>query len=259
MTRWLRIARLALHLVRGLAIAAFFFPRQTPAQRKRETQRWARGVLDVLALRLHVHGDLEKSRPLMLIANHVSWIDIFAVQSVVPVRFVAKSEVRGWFLVGWLAERAGTLFIDQSRRRDTRRINTLVGECLRSGDVFGVFPEGMTTDGSHLLKFHASLLAPALDAGASLQPVALRYEREDGTLCTEAAFDGVRSVWEVVLGVTRNRRVHVHLSFIEPLTTRGRHRRELANDARGAILRTLSRPSPSNRPGTGDDPRGAAR
>jgi 1-acyl-sn-glycerol-3-phosphate acyltransferase len=252
MRRALRIARLALHLARGLCIAAFLFPFQSHATRKREIRDWAGGILDILALRLTVHGAIDEARPLMLVANHVSWLDIFAVQSVIPVRFVAKSEVRRWPLVGWLAARAGTLFIHQAHRRDTLRINTLVGESLEGGEVFAVFPEGTTTDGSRLLKFHASLLAPALHAGATLQPVAIRFEREDGTLCTEAAFDGVRSVWDVVLGVTRHRSVNVYLSFLPPLATEGYHRRELAIFAREAIRLKLDLPEPSSRSETDD-------
>ncbi|MDB5863773.1 MAG: phospholipid/glycerol acyltransferase [Betaproteobacteria bacterium] len=251
MTRWLRIARLALHLARGLFTAAFFFPFQSVAQRNQETQRWASRLLEVLAVHLHAHGAPDSARPLMLVANHVSWLDIFSVDAVLPVRFVAKSEVRRWPLVGWLSARAGTLFIEQARRRDTARINAVVTECLRAGEVFAVFPEGTTTDGSRLLKFHASLLAPALEVDAMLQPVAIRYERVDGSLCTEVAFDGVRSLWDTVMGITGQREVHVHVHFLAPLPAQGRHRRDIAADAHQAINRSLFPPAPSNRSGTG--------
>ena len=240
MRRWLRIARLALHVARGLLIAAFFFPFERPAQRRREIRRWAKGVLAIVAVRVHVHGKVARVRPLMLVANHVSWLDIFAIQSVQPVRFVAKSETRAWPLVGWLSARGGTLFIDQARRRDTHRISALVAELLCEGEVFAIFPEGKTTDGSRLLKFHASLLAPALAVGAAVQPVAIRFQREDGTLCTEAAFDGERSLWDTVLGITSQRRIDAHVSFAEPLTNDAGHRRELAAGAREVIRRTLS-------------------
>ena len=126
MRRWLRIARLALHVARGLLTAAFFFPFQTQAWRNREIRRWARRLLATAEVRLHVHGEIDEARPLMLIANHVSWLDIFAIQSVLPVRFVAKTETRRWPFVGWLSAKAGTFFIDQARRRDTHRINGLV-------------------------------------------------------------------------------------------------------------------------------------
>jgi 1-acyl-sn-glycerol-3-phosphate acyltransferase len=256
-TRWLRIARLALHVARGLFIAAFF-PFHSLSRRKTEIRRWAQSLLDVLAVRVYVHGTLDAARPLMLVANHVSWLDIFAIQSVQPVRFVAKTETRRWPFLGWLSERAGTLFIDQARRRDTHRINALVAECLRAGEVFAIFPEGTTTDGSRLLKFHASLLAPALAVGATIQPVAIRFQREDGTLCTEAAFDGERSLWETVLGISTQRRIDVHLWFAEPLKSDVGHRRELAAAAREVIRRTLSLEEPSILSDTDADRRAAA-
>jgi 1-acyl-sn-glycerol-3-phosphate acyltransferase len=251
MRRWLRIAHLALHFARGLFTAAFF-PFVSAARRNHEIHRWSLRLLEVLAVRLHVHGAPERARPLMLVANHVTWLDIFSIDSVLPVRFVAKSEVRRWPLVGWLSERVGTLFIDQSKARDTLRINRLVTESLRAGQVFAVFPEGRTSDGSYLLEFHASLLAPALEVDATLQPLAIRYEREDGSLCTEAAFDGVRSLWETVMGITSQREVHVHVRFLAPLAPSGRRRREIANEAREAISRSLYPPAPSNRTGTHD-------
>ena len=257
MRRWLRIARLALHVARGLFIVAFFFPFQGAEQRKREVRRWAQGVLSVVAVRVHVHGAIPDARPLMLVANHVSWLDIFAIQSVLPVRFVAKSETRAWPLVGWLSARGGTLFIDQARRRDTHRVSALVAELLAEGEVFAIFPEGKTTDGSRLLKFHASLLAPALAVGATIQPVAIRFQREDGTLCTEAAFDE-RSLWDTVLSITSQRRIDAHVSFAEPLASAGRHRRELAEAAREIIRRTLSLEDSSSRSDTGADRRAAA-
>ena len=106
MTRWIRILRLALHVARGLFTAAFFFPFQSQLRRNREIQRWARRLLDVAAIRLHVHGSITDSRPLMLVANHMTWLDIFAIQAVLPVRFVAKTETRSWPLVGWLSAKA---------------------------------------------------------------------------------------------------------------------------------------------------------
>jgi 1-acyl-sn-glycerol-3-phosphate acyltransferase len=256
--RWLRIARLALHVARGLFIASFFFPFQTRARRDREIRRWARRLLATAGVRLRVHGALDRSRPLMLVANHVTWLDIFAIQSVHPARFVAKSEVAGWPFVGGLSAKAGTLFIHQSRRRDTRRINGLVAEALENGEVFGIFPEGTTTDGSRLLEFHASLLAPALEVGAAIQPVAIRYEREDGSLCTEAAFDGERTLWQTVLGITSLNRIDAHLWLEKPIASAGRHRRDVAHDASEIIRRRLRLPAPSSRSGKDAGPRAAA-
>jgi 1-acyl-sn-glycerol-3-phosphate acyltransferase len=175
----------------------------------------------------------------MLVANHVSWLDIFAINAIVPARFVAKAEVRRWPIVGWLCARAGTLFIERARRQDTGRINETIEAALAAGDVFAVFPEGTTTDGSTLLKFHASLLEPALGARATVQPVALRFERSDGTLCTECAYDGDKTLWEALMGMTSQREILAHVCFLDPLYPEARHRRDLARESRDAILLTL--------------------
>jgi len=199
--RWIRITRFVLHILRGLAIALLLFPLQSGERRKREVEHWSLSLLNLLNVRLFLHGmpPAYGSRPLMIVSNHVSWLDIFAINAIVPSRFVAKSEVRAWPLLGWLSARTGTVFIERARRHDTGRVNREVAAALRAGDVFVIFPEGTTTDGSTVQKFHASLLEPALEAGAAIQPVALRFERSDGTLCTEAAYNGGRSVWDTLM------------------------------------------------------------
>ena len=239
--RWSRIARLALHVVRGLVISTFLFPLQSGPRRRREIEHWSLQLLTILNVRLFLHGmpPPYTIRPLMLVANHVSWLDICMINAVVAVRFVAKSEIRRWPLLGWLCARSGTLFIDRGRRRDTTRINQMVARSLVAGDVFAVFPEGTTSDGSTLLKFHASLLEPALEAGAAIQPVALWFDRSDGTLCTEAAYDGDKSVWSTLMGITSQHEIFAHLCFLPPIFPGERHRREVAFEAREAILRTL--------------------
>lgn len=247
MKRWIRIVLLALHVARGLFIAAFFFPFESAQQRNQEIRRWSGRLISILAVRLQVDGAPAATRPLMLVGNHVSWVDIFLVDAVLPVRFVAKSEVRAWPFAGWLSARCGTLFIDRSHRRDTTRINGLVASALKAGEVFAVFPEGTTTDGSKLLKFHATLVEPARDAGAAVQPFAVRFERPDGSLCTEAAFDGVRSVWDTLIGMTSFDSITARLWFLPPIESAGRHRRELAAEAREAISRTLFRRARRNR------------
>jgi 1-acyl-sn-glycerol-3-phosphate acyltransferase len=216
-------------------------------------------MLALLAVKLHVHGHAHRARPLMLVANHVSWLDIFLINAVVAVRFVAKAEIRSWPLFGWLSERVGSLFIERARRHDTARVNALVSEALTEGDVFAVFPEGMTTDGSEVLKFHASLLAPALATQAAIQPVAIRYEREDGTLCVSVAYHGERSMWDALVGMTGERAIHAHVWFLEPMIDSYRHRREVAAAVREAIALTLTRAPHCTRTETGAGLRAAAR
>ena len=259
--RWMRITRLVVHVARGVATSAFLFPLQSPERRKREIEHWSLSLLDILNVRLFLHGmpPVYGVRPLMLVANHVSWLDILAINAVVPSRFVAKSEVRAWPLVGWLSARAGTLFIERARRHDTARINHAVSAAMLSGDVFAVFPEGTTTDGSTVLKFHASLLQPAREADAAIQPVALWYDRSDGTLCTEAAYAAGRSLWGSLMAITGQHEILAHVCFLDPIVSDERHRRDLAMEARDAIVRTLFPAMRDSRTDTDADLRVVAR
>lgn len=256
--RWLRIVRLMLHIVRGMSVCAFFFPFQSSARRKHEIRRWSAQLLELLAVRLHVHGEPERLRPLMLVANHVSWLDIASINAVLPVRFVAKSEIRKWPLVGWLAAQTGTLFIRRERRRDTALINGHTAEVLRTGDVVAVFPEGGAGDATDVLKFHSSLLEPAIAIDAIVQPIAIRYSRSDGSLCTEAVYSDGRSSGQVLMAMITQRTIHAHVWCLQPIPHAQLHRRDLASQARQAILRTLFPEGPSSRTETLADHRVAA-
>jgi 1-acyl-sn-glycerol-3-phosphate acyltransferase len=247
-SRWTRVAHVGVHLVKGALIEALLFPLQSQARRKREIERWSARLCEILGVRIFLHGSPPTCdlRPLMMVANHVSWLDIFAINAVVPVRFVSKSEVREWPLVGWLSARAGTVFIERARRQDTLRVNDVIANALRAGDLFAVFPEGTTSDGSTLLKFHSSLLEPAIKAGAALQPIALRYEREDGTLCTQAAYDGGKSVWDSLIAIAAEPSIVVHVCMLRPIAAGAGGRRALALEAWHAIHRTLYPEAPSS-------------
>jgi len=241
-TRGVRLTRIILHLLRGLLTVGAAFPFLDPARRRNAVQRWSHALLQKLGVQLQVHGEPLRAvaQPLMLVANHVSWLDIFAINAVMPVRFVAKSEVRAWPAIGWLSARTGTLFLERTRRRDTARINDLVADAMRAGDVVAVFPEGSTSDGSQVLRFHGSLLQPALLAAATVQPVALRFVRSDGSLCVEAAYDGDKSLWDTFRLIIAQPAIHVHVWFLPPLPAGAADRRALALAAHDVIASRLS-------------------
>jgi 1-acyl-sn-glycerol-3-phosphate acyltransferase len=256
-----------MHLLQGVAIAGLLFPIVSKRRRRDAIKRWSAQLLRTLGVRLHVHGEPPPQRgrqkresvspaidapPIMMVANHVSWLDIFIIDAVVPARFVAKSEIRTWPVIGWLTEKTGTLFIRRARRHDIARINHALAEAMRDDYPFAVFPEGTTTDGSSVLKFHSSLLQPALLAGAVLYPVALRFMRPDGTLCTEAAYDGPKSLWETLLLIVAQPAIHAHVHFLPPLANHG-HRRDFARVAREVIVHSLFPPSRDSRTGKSAD------
>lgn len=240
--RGVRIVRVALHLLLGVLTIALRFPFLSSARRRAAIRRWSRQFLRIVGVRLHVHGDPPRpgAKPVMLVANHVSWLDIYVINAVLPVRFVAKSEIRNWPVIGWLSMKTGTLFIERARRRDTARITRLVSDALLAGDVCAVFPEGTTTDGRRVLPFHSSLLQPASGAGAAIVPVALRFEHADATLCTEAAYDGDKTLWQSLLSIVAQPVIHAHVWFLQPMSGSGQTRRVLAQSAQQAIARRLS-------------------
>jgi len=257
----LRLTRVALHLARGIAIAAFVFPWLDKARRAGHARRWAARLLRVLAIRLELKGAPPSAgTAALLVANHVSWLDPFVISAVRPVRFVAKSEVRRWPVIGWLTAQGGTVFVVRSRRHHTAYVNQSVVAAMRSGEVFAVFPEGTTTDGSVVLPFHASLLQPAFESGAPLVPVALRYLRADGSLCTEAAYDGDKTIFDTLRAMVALPAIRAELQFLAPLAGADhRHRRALARAAEHAIASALRRAAPHTHTETAAGLRAATR
>ncbi|HYC35785.1 MAG TPA: lysophospholipid acyltransferase family protein [Usitatibacter sp.] len=249
-----------LHLLRGALILKLVFPRASAARRRELVGWWSAKLMRIADVTVRVEGEppsaLESGA--MIAANHVSWLDIFAISSVRSTRFIAKSEIRDWPVAGWVAERAGTIFIRRDRRRDTARINELVHAALAAGDCVGLFPEGQTTEGDTLLKFHSSLFEPAVANDAHVHPCAVRYERADGSLCREVAYVGERTFPQSMGLVLRQRGVVARISFAPALPATHRTRRELARDSQAAVSSLLG-VVPGTPPGTPADPPAAPR
>jgi len=245
-----------LHLAAAAAILRVIFPRATPDKRRAWVGWWSAKLMRIVGVTTVVEGvppdDHESGA--MIAANHVSWLDIFAISGVRPTRFIAKSEIRDWPMAGWVAERAGTIFIRREKRRDTARINELVHAALLQGDRVGLFPEGTTTEGDQLLKFHSSLFEPAVANNASVHPCAIRYEHADGTLCRAMAFVGELSFVQSLGLVLRQRGVVVRLSFAPAVIAAGVGRREVAATAQASVASLLRLGSACSSPRTPHDP-----
>jgi 1-acyl-sn-glycerol-3-phosphate acyltransferase len=175
----------------------------------------------------------------LIVSNHISWLDIFVLNAVAPMRFAAKSEVRDWPVIGWLCLRAGTMFIERGKARDAARINLQLAKLLAQGECLGVFPEGTTTDGDTVGHFHSSLLQPAIDAACMVHPVALRYlDRQGRTNKAAAYINDVsfgRSLWQIL---TANS-IRVSITTCLPIDAYNLERRALAQTARSEIASAL--------------------
>lgn len=233
--------------MRGLSTVLFRFPSLDPHARRAHVRRWSRRLLHLLNIDIRMTNALAHPN-VLVVANHVSWLDIFALHAVGPVRFIAKSEIARWPVLGRLVRGVGTLFIERTRRHDTHRVNQEVAKALAEGDIVAVFPEGTVTDGSTLLPFKGSLLQPIVDASGHVQPVAIRYRTPAGDVSLALAYDDVnflRSFWRIC----GERALVVELVATPPLPACGKHRRELAGEAEAAIRAVLALSARGSEPG----------
>ncbi|MBM2886326.1 1-acyl-sn-glycerol-3-phosphate acyltransferase [Chromobacterium phragmitis] len=243
-TRCGRVLRLLGHLAVGVFIIATRYSRLAQAERAVVTRRWAQHALKILGVSIKVQGVNPGFYPpnTLLVANHVSWLDIIALNSCTVSRFVAKREIRDWPLIGWLAYAAGTLFIDRGNRRDASRVNQILAEAMQNGGCMAVFPEATTSDGSGLLPFKASLFEAALLAGGTVQPVSLRYQRPDGSLLLEAAYIDEISLLQSMGKVLSVPEIEIEICYGKPLKAGDAgldNRFLLAEAARGEVARGL--------------------
>jgi len=235
-----RATRLALHICYGL-ILAIAYPWLSWALRRHILQRWSADLLHIFNVRIDIAGDdpLHKLRHGLIVTNHISWLDVFVLNAVVPMRFVAKSEVRRWPVIGWLCARAQTLFIERGKARSAARINVQLVELLQRGECLAVFPEGTTTDGTSVAHFHSSLLQPAIDAGALAHPIAIRYLDADGAHSTAAAYIDELSFGASMWNILSEPELHVCLIATPPLNARNMDRRTLTRTAHERISTAL--------------------
>ena len=176
----------------------------------------------------------------MFIANHVSWADIHALNSLISLRFIAKLEIKNWPIFGYLVKKSGTIFIDRTTRKDAARIVTVATDALNIGDNIGFFPEGATTDGTHLLPFKSSILQAAINANATICPVAIRYLNTDGSINKAIAYAGSMTLGESMMSVLKQKNPTVALHFLLPITTLGSNRQEASKAAFTAISNALN-------------------
>ena len=242
-----------LHAAVAALILRFVYPRVAHDRHRALMRWWSAKLLRILNIAAVLEGDAPRGDAAMIAANHVSWVDVFLISSVKPTRFVAKSEIRGWPIAGWIADRAGTLFIRRDQLRDMARIEARVREMLGEGDCVGLFPEGITTEGDELRKFHSSLFEPAVANGARVHPAAIRYEHPDGSLCRQMSFIGERTFMQSVGLIVRQKAVRARIMFAAPVETIGASRREVALAVEARVASLLGLPPAGNRPNTSDD------
>ena len=231
----------------GVLVALTLFRLCGDRRRLLLKQTWSAALLDALGIELE--ADLTHAVPgALLVANHISWVDIFVINAALPSAFVSKEEVRHWPVIGWLAARNDTVFLRRGSRGHARIINAQVAALLDQGKHVAVFPEGTTTDGRSLLHFHAALIQPALAAGRPVLPAAISYWEGDGSRSLAPRYDGDISLGACLAAIVRRPRVIARLVTTPPCGRQGEDRRQVAAQAREAISSAAGLPSASSPP-----------
>ena len=239
----LRLLLVGFHLLYGALQVALLFRLAGATGRQCLTRIWSRQLLTLLGIRLKGDEELASIAGGLLIGNHISFIDIFVINALLPSAFVAKSEVAQWPLIGWLSRHSGTVFIERGSRKAAHRTHQHMLQMLGSGQRLAIFPEGTSTAGDRLLPFHAALFQSAIDAAVPVHALALSYHHGDGTRSAAPAYIDEISLLDCLMSVLQSgglvARVTLAASFTPPL----QDRRHLAHRAHQAIAADLARVS----------------
>ena len=178
--------------------------------------KWQQKVVQTIGLNLEVKGketkDNDELQSALWVANHISWMDIALLGSQ-GVGFLSKSEIRQWPIIGWLGEKSGTVFIQRGGKNASQRAASAIAEKINAGDSILVFPEGTTSSGDDVRRFHARIFAPALDHKLLIQPIVLQYLDDNGQTHPKAAWND-QNFFSNMLGVLAQPRINVVLTYL---------------------------------------------
>lgn len=238
-----KLLRALAHVMGGYWMVRREFPRLDEARKSLKVQAWSVRMLHIMGISLDVQGDVPQHGPLLLVANHISWLDILVLHASRHCRFVSKADVQHWPLIGTLAQGCGTLFVERESRRDAMRVVHHMADALRSGDMLAIFPEGTTSDGIGTLPFHANLFQAAISAHAPVQAIGLTYlDAQSGGQSHATDYIGDTSLLSSVWATVTAKPLCARVNFGPHLAAQGLDRRTIAALAREQVtaLRQLT-------------------
>lgn len=231
--------RLVMHMFVGIGICVFLFPRTDEHGRQQYIKNWSQKLLKICHITLKVHGTPETSS-IMMVSNHISWLDIFVMNSVQASHFVSKDAVKSWPIIGTLCAKAGTIFISREQIKELRIVREEMVRQLGLGGRVAFFPEGTTSSQGTVLPFHGSLFSAAIDAGVPVQPYALRYVHPDGSYHESVEFVGDTTIAQSIMMIARSRDITVEVTILPAIATSAETRKSLTQKTEDAIRTALS-------------------
>lgn len=235
-----RLCLLMVHIVIGLFLGLVVFRFINWDARTDLIKLWSRALLKVIGVKLVLdHPPVHTPMRGLQVGNHSSWMDIFVSNSIQASRFLAKSEIKQWPVLGTLVTSAGTLYVERGNRHSIRKTNDEISASAHKGELIGLYPEGTTTDGTHLLPFKGNLLQPAIDNQMLLYPMGISYKK-NGHYTPLAAYAGDTSLLASFWELTSSFGVSAHVSYGKPIAA-GQYtsRQILAHDAQNAVARLV--------------------
>ncbi|QWE08021.1 lysophospholipid acyltransferase family protein [Polynucleobacter ibericus] len=211
---WVRVW---VHVVAGLLTLSFRFPFANQEAKNQHIQNWSKKLLSIFGIELRLKNpEILPATPYLLASNHISWMDIHAINAFKPVRFVAKSDVEGWPIFGWMAKQLGTVFIKRDNSRHGKQVANEVARVLETQSVC-IFPEGTSTIGESVLPFKPNLFESAVIAGVPVYSLAISYKSSlTGKNSDVVAFVGEMGLLESMAQILRDRQQVVELVFLAP-------------------------------------------
>jgi 1-acyl-sn-glycerol-3-phosphate acyltransferase len=233
-----RLLRVAVHVCRGALTIAISYPRCDEPRKLLLKQQWSVKLLKILGISLTWSG--ERPSAGLLVSNHISFVDVFAINAILPSSFVAKDEVRSWPLIGWLARHTDTLFLERGSRGAAQRAREQMVEHLKMGNRVAVFPEGTTSLGDGILPFHSAMFQAAIDADVVVTPLAIAYTDTNGKRNYAAAFVGETTLVECLWSIACAQDITVNVAVLPAHNIGDSDRRHLSSQIHHTISQRIS-------------------
>lgn len=242
--RFLRFLRLAVHIFIGVFLTLLFagllrMSFDTPFYRGL-VKWWLGRIPRIIGMQVTVTGEPVEGAVLM-VANHISWLDIALLGGVANPRFLSKAEVRNWPVIGWLADKSGTLFITRGKAGAAAQASATILQAMQGGRAVLLFPEGTTTTGNDVRTFHARLFAPVFDANVPVQPVALRYPGSDKLTNPLIPYVDHQSLINNLNAILGEKELNAEVHFLPLIYPQGLDRKNLAAQAEEQVRSVVAK------------------